>query len=119
MTSPTPSPTPSAPDSAAVTGSDTPDSNAPDSSAPASSVAAAPTTPPPCPLTPDAQTALQSALAAEQAAVWAYGLVAAYARVQATMTTEARSGHLLRRDATTARIIQGGATAPEPAAAYQ
>jgi hypothetical protein len=35
------------------------------------------------------------------------------------MTADARSGHLLRRDATTARLIQGGATAPEPAAAYQ
>ena len=64
-------------------------------------------------------TALQSALAAEQAAVWAYGLVAAYARDQAAMIAEARSGHLLRRDATTARLVQGGAAAPEPAAAYQ
>ena len=35
------------------------------------------------------------------------------------MIAEARSGHLLRRDATTARLIQGGAAAPEPAAAYQ
>jgi hypothetical protein len=58
-------------------------------------------------------------LSAEQAAVWAYGLVAAYARDQAAMIAQARSGHLLRRDATTARLIQGGAAAPEPAAAYQ
>ena len=80
---------------------------------------AVPTTAPAGPLAPDAQAALQAALAAEQAAVWAYGLVAAYARDQAAMIAEARSGHLLRRDATTARIIQGGAAAPEPAAAYQ
>ena len=62
---------------------------------------------------------LQSALTTEQAAVWAYGLVAAYVRDQAAMIADARSGHLLRRDATTARLIQGGATPPEPAAAYQ
>lgn len=83
------------------------------------SVSAAPTTAPPGPLGPDAVTALQGALSAEQAAVWAYGLVAAYARDQADAIAEVRSGHLLRRDATTARLIQGGATAPEPAAAYQ
>ena len=35
------------------------------------------------------------------------------------MINQARSGHLLRRDATTARLVEGGATAPEPAAAYQ
>jgi hypothetical protein len=112
MTSPTPSPTPSAGESA--TGSD-----APGSTATPSSVVAVPTTAPPGPLSPDAQTALQAALAAEQAAVWAYGLVAAYARDQAELITDARSGHLLRRDATTARLLQGGASAPEPSAAYQ
>ncbi len=83
------------------------------------SVSAAPTTAPPGPLGPDAVTALQSALSAEQAAVWAYGLVAAYARDQSDMIAQVRSGHLLRRDATTARLVQGGAAAPEPAAAYQ
>jgi hypothetical protein len=84
-----------------------------------SSVSAVPTTPPPGPLAPDATVALQAALAAEQAAVWAYGLVAAYARDQADLIAQARSGHLLRRDATTARLVEGGASAPEPAAAYQ
>lgn len=107
MTSPTPSPTPPADGSAA------PESGTP------SSVVAVTTAAPAGPLAPDAQAALQAALAAEQAAVWAYGLVAAYARDQAAMIAEARSGHLLRRDATTARLIQGGAAAPEPAAAYQ
>ncbi len=106
MTSPTPPP------------ADT--SGAPNSgSATPSSVVAVTTAAPSGPLAPDAQAALQDALSAEQAAVWAYGLVAAYARDQATMIAEARSGHLLRRDATAARLVQGGGTAPEPAAAYQ
>jgi hypothetical protein len=111
MTSPTPgSPAPGSPDpsSEGATGAPTEPAGTPQPSAA-----------PPGPLSPDALQALQSALAAEQAAVWAYGLVAAYAREQADMITQARSGHLLRRDATTARLIDGGATAPEPAAAYQ
>jgi hypothetical protein len=119
MTTPTPGPTPSAGptptagDTAAVDPSGAAGSSA------GQSVSAAPTTAPPGPLGPDAVTALQAALAAEQAAVWAYGLVAAYARDQGEMIAQVRSGHLLRRDATTARLIQGGAAAPEPAAAYQ
>jgi hypothetical protein len=117
MTSPTPTPTPGPADDAPVSSIAGSGSAAESSSAVVVSTPA--TTPPAGPLAPDALAALQSALAAEQAAVWAYGLVAAYARDQAAMIAEARSGHLLRRDATTARIIQGGATAPEPAAAYQ
>jgi len=62
---------------------------------------------------------MQNALAAEQAAVWAYGLVAAYAREDAAMIDENRSGHLLRRDATAARLVASGAEAPPPAPAYQ
>ncbi len=81
-------------------------------SAPATSAA-------PGPLSPDAVTTLQRALAAEQAAVWAYGLVAAYSRDDADMINEARAGHLLRRDATAARLVAGGSAAPEPAPAYQ
>ena len=104
------SPTPSDPGSAV---------DASGSTQPSGSVSAVPTTAAPGPLAPDATVALQAALAAEQAAVWAYGLVAAYARDQADMISQARSGHLLRRDATTARLVEGGATAPEPAAAYQ
>lgn len=107
MTSPSPTPP--------ADGSGTPSSG----SGSPSSVVPATTAAPAGPLAPDAQAALQGALSAEQAAVWAYGLVAAYARDQAAMIAEARSGHLLRRDATTARLIQGGASAPEPAAAYQ
>jgi hypothetical protein len=112
MTSP--APTPGSPDPDAGAGGSV------DPSASASSAPAAPTSAaPPGPLTPDAVKALQGALSAEQAAVWAYGLVAAYARDQAAMIAEARSGHLLRRDSTTARLTQGGATPPEPAAAYK
>ncbi|WP_420122067.1 DUF4439 domain-containing protein [Nakamurella sp.] len=111
MTSP--SPTPGSP-SPAASGS---------GSAPTSGSAAAPSTPistaPPGPLSPDAQAAMQSALTAEQAAVWAYALVAAHARDQSSMVADARSGHLLRRDATAARLTAAGAAAPEPAAAYQ
>ena len=114
MTSPTPTPGPA--DDAPVSSIADSSSAAPVSAPP---ISTAPTVPEAGPLAPDALAALQSALAAEQAAVWAYGLVAAYARDQAAMIAEARSGHLLRRDATTARLVQGGATAPEPAAAYQ
>jgi len=115
VTSPTPTPPAGASGTPSASGSTAPAG----ASGSPSPVTAAPTTPPPGPLTPDALAALQSALSAEQAAVWAYGLVAAYARDQAAMVAEARSGHLLRRDATSARIVASGATAPEPAAAYQ
>lgn len=126
MTSP--APTPSGADPAAsgpadpsAAGSDAGSVDPSLSGSDAGSTAAAtpaPSAAQPGPLTADAIEALQSALTAEQAAVWAYGLVAAYARDQVEMITEARSGHLLRRDSTTARLIQGGATPPEPAAAY-
>src|SRR5690242_21720198 len=107
MTSPTP--TPGAP--AGSTGG---------SPSPSPSPLSTPvSTQPPGPLSPDAQAAMQAALVAEQAAVWAYGLVAAHARDQADMVADARSGHLLRRDATAARLTAVGASAPEPSAAYQ
>ena len=105
-------------------GSGNPDPSASGSAEASAAASGAPATPAPSaaqpgPLSPDAVKALQSALGAEQAAVWAYGLVAAYARDQSDMITQARTGHLLRRDSTTARLIQGGATPPEPAAAYK
>ena len=129
---PTPSPTPSAtPDPSTpqtpASGTDTSaagstrTSSGQDSAgstqsvAPFSSTAAAA----PGPLAPDALAAMQSALAAEQAAVWAYGLVAAHARDDAAMIAENRSGHLLRRDATAARLVASGAEAAPPAPAYQ
>lgn len=109
MTSPTPSPP--SPGSAV--------SRSPSASVSPSALGTPTSTQPPGPLSPDAQAAMQSALVAEQAAVWAYGLVAAHARDQSEMVADARSGHLLRRDATAARLTASGASAPEPAAAYQ
>jgi hypothetical protein len=109
MTSPSPTPAPGSP-SGSAGGSPSP------SPSPLSTPIS---TAPPGPLSPDAQAAMQAALVAEQAAVWAYALVAAHARDQSAMVADARSGHLLRRDATAARLTAAGASAPEPAAAYQ
>ncbi len=121
MTAPTPPPP-----TGAATGSDDPNAGVEPGTATSggsgtgTSVSAAPvTSAAPGPLSPDAVTALQRALAAEQAAVWAYGLVAAYSRDDAAMITDARAGHLLRRDATAARLVAGGSEAPEPAPSYQ
>ena len=121
MSSPTPTPGPAATGApsgatdAQPSGSASPSAGSPQSVAPFSSSAAAA----PGPLAPDALAAMESALAAEQAAVWAYGLVAAFARDDAAMITENRSGHLLRRDATAARLVAGGAQPTPPAPAYQ
>lgn len=96
-------------------------SAAPTSGAPASvpdAVQSPGTAPSTGPLPAETVSALQTALAAEQAAVWAYGLVAAYNRDDAQMVEENRSGHLLRQDATAARLVAGGASVPEPAPAY-
>lgn len=83
------------------------------------SVVQSPTgTPSSAPLPAETVTALQTALSAEQAAVWAYGLVAAYDKDDAAMVEQDRSGHLLRRDATAARLVAGGAAVTEPAPAY-
>lgn len=111
MTSPSPTPAPGS-SPAESSGSAASSGSAPPPSTPIS-------TAPPGPLSPDAQAAMQSALIAEQAAVWSYALVAAHARDQSAMVADARSGHLLRRDATAARLTAAGAAAPEPAAAYQ
>lgn len=111
MTGPSPTPTPGAEPPAS--------SGSPAASGSASPLSTPVSAAPPGPLSPDAQAAMQSALVAEQAAVWAYALVAAHARDQSAMVADARSGHLLRRDATAARLTAAGAAAPEPAAAYQ
>ncbi len=118
--SPSPSPTPSVPESGSPSAAGSPSAlGSLGASASPSPVSTPVSTQPPGPLGPDAQTAMQAALVAEQAAVWAYGLVAAHARDQADMVADARSGHLLRRDATAARLTAAGASAPEPEAAYQ
>lgn len=62
--------------------------------------------------------ALTAALACENAAVWAYGLVAAYDPDDADEINSIRAGHLARRDATATLTSQGGGTVSQPAAAY-
>ncbi len=125
MTTPTPAPTPATsagPATSAAQPSGTAASPSGGASASTQSVApfnSSSAAAAPGPLSPDSLAAMQRALAAEQAAVWAYGLVAAYARDAAAMIADNRSGHLLRRDATAARLVQSGAEAPAPAPAYQ
>lgn len=66
----------------------------------------------------DVSRALQVALAAEQAAVWAYDLVAAYDPDDANIIATIRTGHLARRDATASLLAGGGAKAPVTAPGY-
>jgi hypothetical protein len=69
-------------------------------------------------LAADVAKALQVALAAEQAAVWAYDLVAAYDPDDADIVATIRSGHLARRDDTADLLVAGGTTAPVAAPGY-
>ncbi len=62
--------------------------------------------------------ALQAALAAEQVAVWAYDLVAAYDQADADIISRVREGHLARREATAGLLVGAGAKAPAPAPSY-
>ncbi len=66
----------------------------------------------------DTLAALGAALAAESAAVWAYGVVAAYLKDSADLMAAIASGHLSRRDATSTLITQGGGKPTVPSAAY-
>ncbi len=90
------------------------------SSAPTSAkpTAAATTAAPATKLPADTAKALQAALAAEQVAVWAYDLVAAYDQGDAALIATVRTGHLARRDATADLLVSGGSTAPIAAPAY-
>ncbi len=72
----------------------------------------------PAALPADTAKALQAALAAEQAAVWAYDLIAGYDPADADLISNIRAGHLARQGATAALLVAGGSTAPSPAAAY-
>lgn len=65
----------------------------------------------------DAIDALQTALAAEHGALWAYGLVAAYDPEAAATVTSMVISHQSTRDTAANLIVQGGATpvGPEPA----
>jgi Domain of unknown function (DUF4439) len=66
----------------------------------------------------DTARALRTALAAEQVAVWAYDLVSAYDIADGDTIAGIRSGHLARQQATATLLINGGSSAPSPAAAY-
>ncbi|MET8426620.1 ferritin-like domain-containing protein [Nocardia sp. NPDC004860] len=65
------------------------------------------------------QQALIDALSAEYAAVYAYGVIAAYANHDRDkLVAEYTASHRARRDATIDTLKASGATVPEPAAAY-
>jgi hypothetical protein len=69
-------------------------------------------------LAKDTIDALQAALAAEHAALWAYGLVAAYDPKAAAAVTAAITSHQNTRDVAANLIVQGGATPVGPDPAY-
>jgi hypothetical protein len=73
---------------------------------------------PPTKLSAETARAIQRALAAEQVAVWAYDVVAAYDPADADLIATIKAGHLARADATTALLVAGGSKAPSPAPAY-
>lgn len=71
------------------------------------------------PLSGQEQQALADAVRAEHAAVYAYGLVAAYAAAQrGAAVTEAAGAHRARRDAATALLRASGAQPPPAEAGY-
>ncbi len=100
------------------------DSSANPSAASAAPTTAASTAPATAPsagtgaLAKDTIDALQAALAAEHAALWAYGLVAAYDPKAAAAVTAAITSHQNTRDLAANLIVQGGATPVGPDPAY-
>src|SRR5699024_5991169 len=70
------------------------------------------------PLGKSALTALQAALAAEQAAAWSYGLVAAYNPQASDTFTEMVTSHQSTRNVAVDLLTQAGAVPHVPAAAY-
>lgn len=70
------------------------------------------------PLGKDTLAALQSVMAAEHAALWAYGLVAAYDPAVSDTVSTVISSHQDVRDTAANLIVQGGATPVGPAPAY-
>ncbi|MFF7941129.1 ferritin-like domain-containing protein [Nocardia gamkensis] len=70
-------------------------------------------------MTEDERRALTDALNAEYGAVYAYGVIAAYAAPErARLVAEHTAAHRARRDATVDALALGGATVPPPDAAY-
>jgi hypothetical protein len=66
----------------------------------------------------DTVTALQGALAAEHAALWAYGLVAAYDAADAVTIGSMIGAHQVVRDSAADLVVRGGGTPVGPAPAY-
>jgi hypothetical protein len=66
----------------------------------------------------DTVAALQAALAAEHAALWAYGLVAAYDAADAATIASMISAHQVVRDSVADLVVRGGGTPVGPAPAY-
>ncbi|GGL95534.1 ferritin-like domain-containing protein [Nakamurella endophytica] len=109
----------SSPQGSATPTPDEPGTSAPPSTA-APSAGSAPATTPAAgkPLNPALLKALGVALSCEQAAVWCYGLIAAYLPDDLDLISGIEAGHLARRDATAALITAGRGKATPPAAAY-
>lgn len=75
--------------------------------------------PPPTDYTTDTVAAMQAALAAEHAAVWAYGLIAAHLPARSEAVADAATAHRARRD-TTERLLSDAGVEPVSAEpAYQ
>lgn len=70
-------------------------------------------------MTEEERRALIDALNAEYGAVYAYGVIAAYASPErARVVAEHTAAHRARRDATVDTLALGGASVPPPDAAY-
>ncbi|MGK8523341.1 ferritin-like domain-containing protein [Nocardia asteroides] len=70
-------------------------------------------------MTETERAALIDALNAEYGAVYAYGVIAAYASGERTrLIAEYTAAHRVRRDSTVDTLTLGGAAAPTPDAAY-
>lgn len=73
----------------------------------------------PIPLDKTATTAVQTALRAENAAIWAYALVAAADPKDVELIGSIVAAHRVRRDATAGMLVAAKQQAPPPAAAYR
>ncbi|MFE9576038.1 ferritin-like domain-containing protein [Nocardia sp. NPDC006044] len=70
-------------------------------------------------MTDSERQALLDALRAEYGAVYAYGVIAAYASAErGRLVAESTAAHRARRDATIDALTAAGVTAPPPDAAY-
>ncbi|MFC9440979.1 ferritin-like domain-containing protein [Nocardia sp. NPDC057030] len=70
-------------------------------------------------MTDTERQALLDALRAEYGAVYAYGVIAAYASAErGRLVAESTAAHRVRRDATIDALTAAGVTAPPPDAAY-